>query len=121
MISNKYVGSQFEREICEILAKNGFWVHFISPDKRGAQPFDVIAVKNGIAWAIDCKTCEDYIFRINRLEENQKFAFEKWIRCGNENAILLVKHKDKVYAVEYLTLKDAEKIDLRNEVAWCSL
>ena len=46
-MNNKDIGNQFEREICEILAKNGWWVHFISPNKSGAQPVDIIAVRDG--------------------------------------------------------------------------
>ena len=90
-MNNKKIGSDFERETCETLNRMGFWVHFITPDSAtGKQPFDVIAVKDGKAYAIDCKTCEDRYFRIGRTEDNQLLAFGKWARCGNANAFFLV-------------------------------
>jgi Holliday junction resolvase len=87
-------------------------VHFISPDRRGAQPFDIIAVKDDLAWAIDCKTCKDHIFRLSRLEDNQVNAFEKWLSCGNRLAYLAVLHDEKIYMVMYYDLKEEGQCDL---------
>jgi len=120
-VNNKQIGSDFERRMCEVLAKMGYWVHFMSPDNRGAQPFDIIAVKNGIAMAADCKTCDDHIFRLSRLEDNQRLAFEKWRRCGNAEPYLLVKHKQKVYAISYREIENREKIDLDGRRVMCIL
>lgn len=117
-MNNKTLGTLFEREICEILANNGYWVHFLSPDHRGAQPFDIIAVKDGIALAADCKTCESATFSINRLEDNQKFAFEKWMACGNLNPVLFVKHDEKIYLVTYLELKSCGRVKLDEGYRW---
>lgn len=103
-MNNKRIGTDFEREFCKILAENGFWVHFITPDRTGSQPFDVIAVKSGNAYAFDCKTCEASTFSINRLEDNQIMAFDKWLKCGNENAYIAIKHKDKIYIAPYLKI-----------------
>ena len=50
-MNNKIIGTAFEKEMCELLANRGYWVHFITPDNRGAQPFDIIAVKDGKAFA----------------------------------------------------------------------
>ena len=112
MMNNKQIGTDFENAMVDLLAKQGYWVHFISPDKRGAQPFDIIAVKHGYAVAIDCKTCKDHIFRLGRLEENQILAFEKWIACGNEAAYLAVEHGDKIYMIQYQQLREEGSIDL---------
>lgn len=111
-MNNKKLGTAFEKELCELLAQKGYWVHFIVPDNRGAQPFDVIAVKDGIAHAIDCKTCEANIFNISRLEDNQIMAFEKWRRCGNTEPIIAIKHDGKIYAVEYGVIKEQGKVKL---------
>ena len=111
-MNNKKLGTAFEQEMVKILSDNGYWVHFISPDNRGAQPFDIIVVKNGIALAADCKTCEDHIFRISRLEWNQMLAFQKWIDCGNGMPVIFVKHNEKIYMVEYDRLVKDEKVDL---------
>ncbi len=114
-MNNKYIGTVFERKMCAHLAQAGWWVHFLYPDARGAQPFDIIAVKNGEAMAIDCKTCSDSVFRISRLEDNQVFAFEKWLKCGNDYACIAVLHDKKIYMLEYPELKIKKKIDLKKE------
>lgn len=111
-MNNKRIGSKFEQKVCELLAHKGYWVHFIAPDARGAQPFDVIAVKNGIAYAIDCKTCVAKFFNLSRLEQNQIMAFEKWIRCGNENALIVIEHDARIYCVTYGCLVEYEKVRL---------
>lgn len=109
-MNNKQIGTEFEQEFCEALAQKGYWAHFIVPDARGAQPFDIIAVKDGIAYAIDCKTCVANIFSMNRLEDNQIMAFEKWLACGNSMPIVAVKHKGYVYGIEYEVLKKQGKV-----------
>lgn len=114
-MNNKKTGSDFEREFCRILADKGYWVHFMSPDSRGAQPFDVIAVKNGMAIAVDCKTSVKPIFSISRLEDNQIMAFEKWISCGNSTPFVAVKYENNIFLVSYLRLKCCKKVDFRKE------
>jgi len=113
-MSNKRIGTDFENEMCELLTSKGYWVHFIVPDNRGAQPFDIIAVKNGKAIAMDCKTCVSKSFNISRLEDNQIMAFEKWLRCGNEMPLIAVKHEEKIYLISYDKLKEKKSIRLDN-------
>lgn len=110
--NNKKLGTAFEVEAVSRLAKLGYWAHFITPDTRGAQPFDIIAVKQGKALAIDCKTSAVKRFNISRLEDNQVLAFEKWIRCGNPMPIILVKYKGFIMCIEYSVLKAEKSIDL---------
>lgn len=112
-MNNKRLGTAFERMVCEWLAKKGCWVHFITPDASGAQPFDIIAVHHGRAIALDCKTCADHIFRISRLEDNQIMAFEKWLKCGNEEPLVFIEYKRDIYIVGYRKLKELEKVDLQ--------
>lgn len=109
-MNNKKLGSKFEKYICQRLAEKGYWVHFIVPDIRGAQPFDIIAVKNGTAYAIDCKTCVADVFNISRLEDNQVMAFEKWIRCGNNCPVVVVEHKEGIKCIAYTDLKERGKV-----------
>lgn len=111
-MNNKRLGMGFEREVCEQLRKDGYWVHFITPDARGAQPFDIVAARYGVAFAIDCKTSKEHIFRIDRLEDNQIMAFEKWLACGNTEPFLFVKYNDDIKLVAYSTLKSLSKINL---------
>ena len=111
-MNNKRLGTAFEQEICKVLAHKGYWVHFIVPDIRGAQPFDIIAVRDGKAIAIDCKTCVAGSFNISRLEDNQIMAFEKWMACGNDEPIIMIKHDEKIYQIPYLEIRDKKSVKL---------
>ena len=115
--NNKKLGTSFEQYVCKLLARDGYWVHFIAPDARGAQPFDIVAVKNGKAHAIECKTLrkEDRDFRLERLEQNQVLAFQRWVDCGNGMPKILVYHDHEVYVVPYDELLKAGKINLYKE------
>ena len=114
-MNNKRLGTQFEREFCKLLASMGYWVHFLAPAANGAQPFDVIAVENGKAYAYDCKTSAIQQFSMSRLEQNQILAFEKWMRCGNPVPRIAVKYMDKIYLVNYKVLKERGAVDLLKE------
>lgn len=82
-MSNKKIGNQFESELCEFLSMYGFWCHNLAQNSAG-QPADVIAVKNGKAYLIDCKVCStDKGFALSRVEENQSLAMDLWNECGN--------------------------------------
>ena len=119
-MNNKVRGTAFERRVCQELADNGYWVHFITPDARGAQPFDIIAVKNTIARAIECKTLASNrrYFTIDRLEENQKMAFKKWKICGNNNRWIAVEWRGDIYIIRYERLEREGKIDMMEEIAY---
>lgn len=117
-MNNKRIGTEFEREFVQMLANRGYWVHFINPDKTGSQPFDVIAVKNGKAYAFDCKTCTTKRFSINRLEDNQVLAFEKWISCGNTMPMIAVKYQRTVRIIRYDLLKTEQSVILNDIVVF---
>lgn len=112
-MNNKKLGTFWERECAEILSKKGFWVHFITPNVAGQQPFDLIAVKDDRPYAIDCKTTISPIFPLSRLEENQLTAFDLWLRCGNRHCLIAIKYDGKFYQVPYEWLAETGKVDLR--------
>lgn len=114
-MNNKKLGTEFEREFCNLLASRGYWVHFISPAPNGGQPFDVIAVKGGEAYAFDCKTSVSEKFPFTRLEENQIMAFERWKACGNNEPKIAIKYDDKIYLVNYSYLKKMGVVHLGKE------
>lgn len=116
--NNKRLGTEFEREMCDRLSALGYWVHFIVPDARGAQPFDIIAVKGTSATAIDCKTSARGSFPITRLEDNQIMAFELWIRCGNTNPLIAVKFNERIYRIPYWKLKNERSVKLTEDLLW---
>ena len=114
-MNNKKSGTEFERLVMKKLsAASDTWVHFLSPDERGAQPFDIIAVKDGVACAIECKTQDDKNkwFPLSRLEDNQKMSFEKWIACGNGEPIICVLYKGYIKTLSYTELKEKGKVNL---------
>lgn len=113
-MNNKKHGTAFEKLVVKKISETGAWVHFLSPDERGAQPFDIIAVKDGVALAAECKTqdSKNRYFPISRLEDNQIMAFEKWLACGNPEPIIFVEYKDKIKIIEYSRLKRDGKVDL---------
>lgn len=113
-MNNKTLGTAFEQKMCELLAQKGYWVHFIVPDARGAQPFDIIAVKNGKPFAIDCKTCVRNNFTYDRLEDNQIMAFEKWLSVGNSEPIIAVEHNDGIYIIPYIDIKVTRSVKIEN-------
>lgn len=96
----------------EYLRKRGWWVHFITPDRRGAQPFDIIAAKNDIAMAVECKTLADNknYFPIERLEDNQIHALNRWEACGNTRAYIVVKHRDRIKWIKWSKLREERKV-----------
>ena len=114
-MNNKKLGNSFEIEFCELLKSCGYWVHFMHPSASGSQPCDIIACKDNIPFLFDCKTCKDKVFRVNRSENNQKFAFYSFERSGNVNCYVAVKHNNQVYIVRYDILKAFGKVELSDE------
>lgn len=112
-ISNKKKGGKFELELVALLGGQGYWAHRFAEAADGSQPFDVIGVKNKIAYVWDCKTCDSAVFNISRLEQNQIFAFEKWIACGNTMPHIAVKTKTgKIIFLSYKELKEKKSIHI---------
>ncbi len=109
-MNNKTLGNKFEKEMAELLSKNGWWVTFLTPKQNvGSQPADLIAVKNNEAMLIDCKTCSSHLFPISRIEENQRQAFKRFSQCGNTNYILAIKYKNKIYEINLNDIDFSQK------------
>lgn len=113
-MNNKKLGTEFEREVVRLLSQKGYWVHFITPDARGSQPFDIIASRNDSPFVIDCKTSAKKWFNISRLEDNQITAFELWLDRGNKHAFVFIKYNDKIYCIPYRMLKGLKKMNLED-------
>jgi len=80
-------GIKFEVELCKLLSERLFWAHRFFPNEIGAQPFDVIAVKNNQAYGFECKVVASAKkFPLSRVEVNQIYGMERFCYSGNTNA-----------------------------------
>lgn len=103
-MSNKKIGNDFEKELCEVLAEYGFWVHNFTQNQDG-QPADIIAVKNKKAYLIDCKVCSTKKgFDLSRMEENQDLSMELWKACGNGEGWFALKVEDEIIMIPHLSM-----------------
>ena len=100
MASNRKTGNRFEEEFSQVLFQNGFWVHKLTQNEAG-QPADIIAVKNGNAYLIDCKVCAYNKFPLSRIEDNQYTSMELWGECNNGTAWFALDCRGDVYMISY--------------------
>ena len=103
MKSNRAVGNAFEKELCELLYAYGYWSHNLKQDNSG-QPADVIAVRNKIAYLIDCKDCSSRGFDLRRVEDNQITAMLLWEECGNGQGWFALRVEDEIFMLPYFTV-----------------
>ena len=103
------------------LSSLGYWVAYLEGAAHtGSQPCDLIACKDGKVWAIDCKTLNNKngLFDINRIEENQRLAYKRFKKCGNENFFLAILWNNNVYFIPMFDILFEEKsIDLKKKIA----
>ena len=104
MKSNRAVGNAFEQELCKLLFDNGFWSHNLKQDNAG-QPADIIAVRNKIAYLIDCKDCSAKGFDLRRVEDNQITAMDLWEECGNGQGWFALKVEGEIFMLPLLLIK----------------
>ena len=107
-MSNKKLGNSFEAELCEILSEHGFWAHNLAQNAAG-QPADVIAVKDGEAFLIDCKVCSQGKFQYSRIEENQDLSMELWQDCGNGFGWFALKFDTGIYMVDRESIRNCSQ------------
>lgn len=103
-MSNKSVGTKFERDFAQMLSDAGFWVHCLKDNQNG-QPFDVIAAKDGQAYVFDCKDCAGGYFNLSRMEENQRNAMKLWAITGNNPGLFALRVSGFVYLVPHRMLE----------------
>ena len=100
-MSNKKLGNDFESQFCEILSQEGYWCHLFAQNSAG-QPADVIAVRNGKAYLIDCKVCINDTFPFSRIESNQHTAMTLWKQSGNGYGWFALELSNKdIYMIDH--------------------
>lgn len=105
-MSNKKLGNDFEAQFCEILFAEGFWCHNLAQNQAG-QPADVIAVRNGKSYLIDCKVCSNGGFVLSRMEDNQDLAMGLWQDCGNGYGwfSILISESNGIYMIPHWLIR----------------
>ncbi len=104
-MSNKRLGNGFEAKFCEILCGEGFWIHNFAQNQAG-QPADIIAVRNGNAYLIDCKVCSNDSFPLSRMEDNQDFSMKLWRDCGNGEGWFAIRLKDySIFMIPHFVIR----------------
>lgn len=96
-ISNKKLGSDFERDVAKKLFDKGWWVHNFAQGPDG-QPADLIAVKDDYAMLIDCKVISsgDY-FDLSRIEPNQLSVAKMYEERTWFKYVFVIGHQDHLY------------------------
>ena len=112
-MSNKKSGTDFEREFCQLTKDYGFWSHMLNANMDG-QPADVIICKNNTPVLVDCKDCKSSYFRLDRIEENQELAMERWIKKGNDAAFFAVRMDENVWMIPFTFLKKIKDAGFSN-------
>ena len=112
--SNKQKGNKFEDDFGNLLKEMGYWVHSVAgASHTGSQPCDLIAMKDSKSFLIDCKTLENKngLFPISRIEENQRLAFERYVKCNNniDNFLLAILWNNCVYTVRFKNIDFNQK------------
>ena len=106
---NRKIGNDFESQLCEILFEYGYWVHNFTQNQSG-QPADIIAVKNGKPYLIDCKVCSNDRFVLSRMEDNQNLSMEYWSDCKNGHGWFAMLLTDgEVYMVDHYIIREKAK------------
>jgi Holliday junction resolvase len=108
-MTNKKLGNDFEAQFCEDLFCHGYWVHNMAQNASG-QPADVIAVKDGKSYLIDCKVCTGKGFALSRMEENQDLSMELWQACGNGVGWFAILVGERVFMLTHTTIKSLQFI-----------
>ena len=113
-MSNKKIGNDFEIELCNKLAENGWWVTRLAPSSVG-QPSDIIAVKNNFPLLIDAKVCSNDKFELSRIEPNQESSMTLWEERGNIAAYFAMKLQNgEIYMISFDSIKIIESFNRKS-------
>jgi len=105
------LGKSFEFQLCWWLRKNGYYPEYHEKSVAGSQSSDITAIKNNIAFKIECKNLENKSgrFDLDRIEANQSLAYKTYRECGNTNFIVAILWNDNVYFLDFSILQFYDK------------
>lgn len=104
-------GKKFEEELCDYFSNQGYYVIYNEKGITGAQPCDIVIIKNNIATLVEAKNLDNKsgLFNLERVEENQRMAFRHFKKCKNSNFILAIKWNNKVWFIDFDLLQFYDK------------
>ena len=96
-------GKNFEIQLCWWLRKNGYYPEYHEKSASGSQNGDITAIKDNIAYKIECKNLESSTgrFPLSRIEANQTLSYKAFKECGNSNYILAIRWGNNVYFIDF--------------------
>ena len=100
--NNQERGKDLEQRFMKYLRSLGYWVHFMHPAPDGSQPFDIIACKGcvntgqAVLHAFDCKTLKGKRFPLDRVEDNQRMAFQLLNSKGIHNTYFIIESEENL-------------------------
>lgn len=116
-MSNKAMGNSFERQLCNLLSKHGFWAHCMTQNASG-QPADIIAVKRTYHTLIDCKVVSGERFLFSRAEDNQRSAMDSfYIRTGIYCWFALLLPNGEIRFLSHRTLQRLEFLENMHSIS----
>jgi len=115
MVNNKVIGNQYEKQLCELLQKNGYWCYLMSYTPSG-QPCDVVAVKDNKVYLIDVKHSSNNKFYASRIEPNQHTCFQYASKkCEVKNCGFAI-YSDALKQFYWLNYDDVKEVNILNEL-----
>lgn len=109
-------GKNFEIQLCYWLKENGYYPEYHEKSVSGSQSSDVTAIKNNIAFKIECKNLSSTTgrFPLSRIEMNQSLSYRAYRDCHNTNYVLAICWNDCVYFLDFGIIQFFKKsIDLK--------
>ena len=105
------LGKSFEIQLCWWLRKNGYYPEYHEKSVAGSQSSDITAIKNNIAFKIECKHLANKSgrFDLDRIEANQSLAYKTYRECGNTNFVVAILWNHNVYFLDFSILQFYDK------------
>lgn len=118
-MSNRKDGNAFERELCGIFAREGFWAHNFAQSAAG-QPADIIIARGGRVFLIDAKICDRDRFEFRRVEENQRQSMKRFAACGNGCGWFALRFSSGIFMLSYdvIRLAGNRAVSLSEKNIW---
>lgn len=105
------LGKSFEIQLCWWLRKNGYYPEYHEKSVSGSQNGDITAIKDNIAYKIECKHLANKSgrFDLERIEANQSLAYKAYRECGNTNFIVAILWNNKIFFLDFSILQFYDK------------